>query len=444
MGLPIVSNAQVITFKKYYSTDRRDYGHSIKQTEDNGFIIGGCLDNLITLIKTDSLGNVEWKNSIDTCTIYSNIKVYIPTTDEFLILAEDIQLIKTDRLGNVIWNYTLIDSVNDEGLGIYELIIDKNGKYVMVGTSRSDYYDHNMGVLKVNINGEIEWYKEYGQDTILVGAGIAIDNNNNYVLLGNTLRVLESGTGFQPGDVYFLKVDSFGNQLSQSYLANERRTSAIDIINNGSDNFSILYRSYPDPPEPNSYYHISEITPSGIEGKIFTFNNTLRYPRTISETSDGGFIVGGFVTKLNQFGTIEWETNTVSWEVIQTNDDGYAIIGNRCVQDCDGNWEIYGGPEPDYDVFFLKLDEYGFLYQEINNLKIQPNPFTKTGMITFPNLNNEVHNIRIYDTYGRLARNYEDINDGKQPIYKGELRVGMYILELSNDEQRQYLKFIIN
>lgn len=102
---------------KIFNEFQQNYGYSIKQTKDEGYIISGMTSsneaggNDVLLIKTDVSGNQTWSKLFD---INSNDCSYsvIQTTDEKYVIAgqteeydfgsdSDILLIKTDEDGNI-------------------------------------------------------------------------------------------------------------------------------------------------------------------------------------------------------------------------------------------------------------------------------------------------------------------------------------------------------
>lgn len=86
-----------------------EYGYSVKNCADNGFVIAGTKQQNVYLIKTDSLGNLQWEN-IFGADEFDQGKCVEPTTDGGYIIAgytysfgagnEDVYVIKTDANGN--------------------------------------------------------------------------------------------------------------------------------------------------------------------------------------------------------------------------------------------------------------------------------------------------------------------------------------------------------
>jgi hypothetical protein len=115
---------------KNYGGSNDDYGWSVQQTADSGYIISGWTESYgagnsdAYLIKTDSSGNVEWTKTFGGVN-FDYIRYVGPTVDGgFIIIGSttsfgagqsDIYLIKTDSSGTKQWEETYGGAQNDYG-----------------------------------------------------------------------------------------------------------------------------------------------------------------------------------------------------------------------------------------------------------------------------------------------------------------------------------------
>jgi hypothetical protein len=126
-----------------------DWGGSVYQTEDGGFIVTGDTKTYTSggfdfwLIKTDSDGNEEWNNTFGRSNADDTGHSVKPTSDGgYIILGvstvfssdTDIWLIKTDDMGNEEWNRYFGGPGEDWAFSISET---PDGAYVMVGDTSS-------------------------------------------------------------------------------------------------------------------------------------------------------------------------------------------------------------------------------------------------------------------------------------------------------------------
>lgn len=95
----------VITFMETYGGNGNDFGHSVQQTFDGGYVITG-IGGGVMLIKTDVSGDTLWTRTFPGTGIsvqQTRDGGYIITGYTFSLGAgsADVWLIKTDEYGNV-------------------------------------------------------------------------------------------------------------------------------------------------------------------------------------------------------------------------------------------------------------------------------------------------------------------------------------------------------
>ena len=216
-----------------FGGSNNDYGYSLQQTTDGGYIILGTL-----LIKTDSDGNEEWEKNIGGKSIQQ-------TTDGGYIIiggAPDIELLKTDTNGDTLWAKTFGGSANDVGESVQQTT---DGGYIITGHTES--YGNGQAdvwLIKTDSLGQEEWNQTYGGvDTTEVGYSVQQTMDGGYIITGS----IESA-GI-PYDVYLIKADSNGNeQWTQTYggsspdegFSVQQTTDGGYIITGYSDSFGSL------------------------------------------------------------------------------------------------------------------------------------------------------------------------------------------------------------
>ena len=164
-------------YQKTYGTGIfSDVPKKLIQTQDKGFFISGFTENTgndkedAYLVKTDSLGNLEWQKSYGHLERQEGADQAVQTEDGgYLVLGEklatagllrDVWLFKIDSLGNLLWEKFYSSQHYQDG----KEMIEVSDGYIIVGTSientsgivRTDGY-----LLKVNNQGERLWEKTY-------------------------------------------------------------------------------------------------------------------------------------------------------------------------------------------------------------------------------------------------------------------------------------------
>ncbi len=232
----------------------------IRQTKDNGFIIGGYSDGNATgdrtensrggpdfwIIKTDESGTKQWdkrfggnrndqlwamQQSTDGGYILGGFSWSDSTGDKTvnnwgLVNYCDYWVVKIDSLGNKQWD-NHYGGINNEYLNSIEQTRD--GGYIMGGPSWSDSTadktSHNRGpsntsdywIVKTNSNGILQWENSFGGINHEDEYGNTIQTNDDGYLVSGTSYSQISGNKTEQNmgqeQTWVVKTDLFGNIL---------------------------------------------------------------------------------------------------------------------------------------------------------------------------------------------------------------------------------------
>jgi uncharacterized delta-60 repeat protein len=196
-----------------------DYGHSIQQTSDGGYVIGGytlsfgVVNYDVYVVKLDSLGNLQWTKTIGGNGDDRGYSVqqtsdggYVLTgyTASFGAGNNDVYVIKLNSFGNLQWTKTIGGANADQGNSIHQTT---DTGYVITGYTTSFGAGNNdVYLIKLDASGNLQWTKTIGGANADQGNSIKQISDGSYIIGGST-----TSFGAGTSDVYFIKLDTSGN-----------------------------------------------------------------------------------------------------------------------------------------------------------------------------------------------------------------------------------------
>lgn len=309
--------------EEWNKTFGEDYtsGTSLAQTSDGGFIITGtiftsrCFD--VLLLKTNETGDYEWQKTFSRHSPGEpNIEVgySIKQTDDdgYIITGitndrgVDIWLIKTDEQGNEQWNYTFGGTESEVGYSVQQTI-DRG--FIVCGYSESyGTGNHDVWLVKTDINGVEEWNKTFGGIGHDFGNSIHVTNDGGYIITGST-----DSYGAGETDAWVIKTDTSGNEEWNKTYGGTEDDTAHSVDQTADGGYIVAgssYSSYQD-----GDFWLIKIDSNGIE-QWNTTHGGIHYDfaKSVQETSDGGYIATGWT---QSYGAGDWDI----W-LIKTDNEG--------------------------------------------------------------------------------------------------------------------------
>jgi hypothetical protein len=186
-GTPDSSNVYLIKtdangdtiWTKAYGGAGDEAGQSVQQTSDAGYIITGVTTSCgagegdVWLIKTDANGDTTWTKTFGGASLEWGSSVQ-QTSDEGYIITgvtesygageADVWLIKTDSNGEVVWTRTFGGTGDDEGYSVEQA---SDGGYIIAGVTELSVETGNVYLIKTDSLGNvgIEEEKEYDESS---------------------------------------------------------------------------------------------------------------------------------------------------------------------------------------------------------------------------------------------------------------------------------------
>jgi hypothetical protein len=204
-----------------YGGTESDVAAALVCTADGGYALAGVTssdgngETDFWLVKVDSSGNVQWNRTfggqtddVATCVIQTSdggyaVAGYWLEDDS----SEDALMVKTDSLGNVEWTRTYGGA---GGESIYSVVQTSEGGYALAGvsTSYNDEGKPDFWLVKTDSNGIMEWNKTYTEQNTDCAKSLVQTSDGGYTMAGFVRQAI-----IAPSDVWVIKVDSAGNSV---------------------------------------------------------------------------------------------------------------------------------------------------------------------------------------------------------------------------------------
>jgi hypothetical protein len=313
-----------------YGGELWDWGESVQQTTDGGYIITG-------LIATGG------------------------------VITEKLWLLKTDAKGDLLWECKYCCGC---GNGVQQT---GDGEYIVVGVI--DFPDSNLWLLKIDSSGDSVWTRRYGGEENDWGECVRQTSDGGYIIAGYT-----SSLGTEKGGLWLLKTDSLGDTLWTRTYSQSWGPVGNCVEQTSDGGYIVLGKT-------------GWLLKTDAYGNTLWRKSSYPFPRDgvgrcVHQTSDGGYIISGnftcfsgppFLIKTDADGELVWikvyEVGSGEF-VQQTNDSGYIFTGQTgaewdddrdiCLQktDAEGNmmWtRMFGGENQESGRCVQQTSDGGYI-----------------------------------------------------------------------------------
>ncbi len=346
-----------------------DEGYSVEQTMDGGYIITGFTcsfgsgSNDVWLIKTDENGVEIWNRTFGGIDSDYGFSVRQTSDEGYIIAGEtgsfgtsnsDVWLIKTDGNGVEIWNRTFIGIDWNSGRSVQQTT---DGGYIITGNKGvPGVGGTDVWLIKTNIDGIEEWNRTFGGIEGDAGFSVQQTNDGGYIITGYT----------NWSDIWLIKTDGNGDTIWDKTFGLKNTDIGYSVQQTSDSGYIVVG-------ETNSYgvgkndVWLIKTDENGVEVWNRTFGGkNFDYGNSVQQTSDGGYIIIGethsfgsflgniWLIKTDNNGNKAWSRifGGINWDegcfVQQTNDGEYIISGSTF---------SYSAGDP--DVFLIKTDNQG-------------------------------------------------------------------------------------
>jgi len=428
-------------WERTYGGTGDDYGYSVQQTTDGGYIVAGYNGARdVWLIKTDSSGDTLWTRTYGGTGGDYGWSLQ-QTSDGGYIIAgltasfgngNQVYLVKTDASGDTLWTKAY-GGTDSYGKSVQQTL---DGGYIVAGYSRSVVGDSfQVYLVKTDSFGDTLWTRTYGGSNNDYGYSVRQTSDGGYIIAGET-----DSFGAGSSDVYLIKTDASGDTLWTRTYGGTSWDRGYSVQKTSDGGYIITGSTVV---AGHGYVWLIKTNASG--DTLWTRTYGVGYGYSVRQTSDGGYIIAGFTVgvgvedvyliKTNATGDTLWtRTYGGTWydygrSVQQTSDGGYIIAGYT---------DSFGAGG--YDVYLIKTDVNGNVGVEEEkgrgqklevSIKAIPNPFTS--FTTVPGHSSD--RFTLYDISGRRVGTYLGNRIGEG------LAAGVYFL-LAEKGDRKPLRIV--
>lgn len=364
--------------RTYGGTDT-DYGRSMIQTADGGYIIAGWTSTLLAgyVVKTDEMGNMQWNKTYDaggddgfSSVVQSSEGGYaLAGYTSYGAGGYDFWLVRIDESGRPMWNRTYGGASSEFASS---LVQTDDGGYALAGYTNSfGAGGYDFWLVKTDRAGIQEWNETYGTSGKEEADWLIQTSDGGYLMAGVT-----NSSGYGSYDAYLVKTDSEGilQKKEQYGGANiDRAKSAIETTDGGymiagfteSYGTGLLSRDY--------WLFKIDRSLDLVWSKTY---GGLGYDEAFSVVAagDGGYLLAGRMYFETQPDVVFLKTDsegTAQWS--RTYGGAQEDIVVSCVKTKDGGYAAAGSTNSfssNFDFYLIKMDPSGLVHYDYEGLSV--------------------------------------------------------------------------
>ena len=394
-----------------------EVAYDIVQTTDGGYITAGVSQSSdgdvgsnqglrdYWIVKHTAAGDLKWETNVGGSG-QDYAQRIIQTTDGYVVAGysfsadgdvgdnhgqDDYWIVKLTTAGAIEWETNLGGSSWESASGFAQTA---DGGYIVAGGSYSSDGDvgGNQGsrdfwIVKLNRTGALEWETNLGGSGNDYGRSIAPTADGGYIVTGYTYSSASgdvSGVNNGSRDYWIVKLTSTGTLNWETNLGGSGSDYPVSVTQANDGGYVVAGNSFSSNGDVggnhgSNDFWIVKLTSGGVLDWETNLGGTgSDSPTSISETTDGGFIVAGvsesadidvggnnggkdyWIVKLTSGGDLQWETNLggsgddIARSIVQTTDGGYIVAGESASSDGD-----VSGNHGNSDYWIVKLDADG-------------------------------------------------------------------------------------
>lgn len=269
-----------IIWKKILGGNNGDIFRSIIQTVDGGFAVLGNTSSSdgdiafnnggsdLWIVKLDETGEIEWQECLGGSGDEYGNSIHQTTDGGYLLCGQtdsddgdvsgthdtyygDMWIVKLSSNGTIEWQKALGGSMEDSA---YSGMQTSDGGYIVAGMTGSDDGDvsgyHGYGdvwILKLDQTGSIEWENALGGTDTEAALSVFQSADGGYVVAGSTKSADGDVSGHKNGfDVWLIKLSTLGKIIWEGCLGGTSDDYGTSVIQTDDNDYVVLGYSNSD------------------------------------------------------------------------------------------------------------------------------------------------------------------------------------------------------
>jgi len=305
-----------------------DVGYSVVQTTDGGYAVAGGTRSFgagegdLFFVKFTSTGSIKWAKVVGGRRSDYGYSVVQTTDGGFIVLGytrsfgswnENLFLVKFSFTGFVQWTKVVGGSFDQRG---YSIIKTNDGGYIVVGYTEGYTAGKNdLFIVKFSSTGSVEWAKSVGGTSYDQGRSVVQTTDSGYLVTGYT-------SSFGTGNLFLVKFSSSGSLEWAKAVGGSKGESGYSIIrtnDGGCIRYVVTGYASSFTAERCDLFLAKFNSLGSLEWAKTVGGSDYDYGYSIDRTTDRGFVVTGYT---KSFGVEREDLFLVKFDI-----DGNTCIG---------------------------------------------------------------------------------------------------------------------
>jgi hypothetical protein len=427
------------TWWRTYGGTVGDWGESVQQTTDGGYIVAGVTTSFgagsfdVYLIKTNAQGDTLWTRTFGGEGGDGGSSVQQTSDGGYIIAGRtfsfgagsyDVYLIKTNAFGDTLWTRTYGGRGVDYGTSVQQT---SDGGYIVAGytyslSTRKDF----VYLIKIDSSGDTLWTKTYGDTNYYYGQDVQQTSDSGYIIVGYTYSSVTEE------DIYLIKTNASGDTLWTKTYGGTGRDFGRSVRQTSDGGYIIAGSTRPLGDSGQVYLIKTDASGDTLWSR--TYGGVLQDGGwSVRQSSDSSYIIAGSTRSFGNSGQVYLIKTNITGDTLWTKTYGGSNIDyGYCVQQTTDGGYIIAGETYSFgmgfdDVYLIKTDGNGNVGVEVSpnresrvaSYGIFPNPFSSVAAV--PGHSSE--SFALYDISGRKVGTYKGDRIG------AGLSAGVYFLK---------------